>query len=151
MQSPLYTTIRNMSFEALSDLCLTWRMPVIVNRADTFMDHLSNLHGEIPSGVRLLACHHQSLVNNRRKRRNLDTKYFTLATGMRPEEYLALKWSDLDLHAGTATVRRTLIWRKSGGWYFTEPKTSRSRRTVPLPLSLVRDLIDHRRKQGESR
>jgi len=70
---------------------------------------------------------------------------------MRPEEYLALKWSDLDLHAGTATVRRTLIWRKGGGWYFSEPKTSRSRRTVPLPLSLVGSLIDHRRKQSESR
>jgi integrase len=70
---------------------------------------------------------------------------------MRPEEYLALKWSDLDLHAGSATVRRTLVWRKGGGWYFGEPKTSRSRRTIPLPMSLVGALTDHRRKQGESR
>lgn len=76
---------------------------------------------------------------------------FALATGMRPEEYLALKWSDLDLHAGTATVRRTLIWRKGGGWYFGEPKTSRSRRTIPIPRSLVGELVDHRRKQAESR
>jgi integrase len=76
---------------------------------------------------------------------------FALATGMRPEEYLALKWSDLDLHAGNATVRRTLIWRKGGGWYFGEPKTSRSRRTIPIPRSLVNELADHRRKQGESR
>jgi integrase len=76
---------------------------------------------------------------------------FALATGMRPEEYLALKWSDLDLHAGNATVRRTLIWRKGGGWYFGEPKTSRSRRTIPIPKSLVSELSDHRRKQAESR
>jgi integrase len=76
---------------------------------------------------------------------------FALATGMRPEEYLALKWSDLDLHAGNATVRRTLVWRKGGGWYFGEPKTSRSRRTIPLPMSLVGALTDHRRKQGECR
>jgi len=76
---------------------------------------------------------------------------FAIATGMRPEEYLALKWSDLDLHAGTATVRRTLIWRKGGGWYFGEPKTSRSRRTIPIPRSLVGELADHRRKQAESR
>lgn len=76
---------------------------------------------------------------------------FALATGMRPEEYLALKWSDLDLHAGNATVRRTLIWRKGGGWYFGEPKTSRSRRTIPIPRSLVNELADYRRKQGESR
>jgi len=76
---------------------------------------------------------------------------FALATGMRPEEYLALKWSDLDLHGGNATVRRTLIWRKGGGWYFGEPKTSRSRRTIPIPKSLVSELVDHRRKQAESR
>lgn len=76
---------------------------------------------------------------------------FALATGMRPEEYLALKWSDLDLLVGTATVRRTLIWRKGGGWYFGEPKTSRSRRTIPIPKSLVSELADHRRKQVESR
>jgi integrase len=76
---------------------------------------------------------------------------FALATGMRPEEYLALKWSDLDLHAGNVTVRRTLVWRKGGGWYFGEPKTSRSRRTMPIPRSLVAELADHRRKQAESR
>ena len=70
---------------------------------------------------------------------------FALGTGMRPEEYLALKWSDVDLVAGRSVVRRTLIWRKGGGWIFDEPKTSRSRRTVPLPTSLVRALIQHRR------
>jgi integrase len=70
---------------------------------------------------------------------------------MRPEEYLALKWSDVDLQAGNATVQRTLVWRKGGGWYFGEPKTSRSRRTIPLPRTLVNDLADHRRKQGKSR
>ncbi|HYE64780.1 MAG TPA: site-specific integrase, partial [Pyrinomonadaceae bacterium] len=76
---------------------------------------------------------------------------FALATGMRPEEYLALKWSDVDLQKGTATVRRTVIWRKGGGWYFGEPKTPRSRRTIPLPASTVRALAEHRRHQAEIR
>jgi integrase len=76
---------------------------------------------------------------------------FALATGMRPEEYLALKWTDIDMQIGTATVRRTLIWRKGGGWYFGEPKTSRSRRNVPLPKSLLVSLAEHRRKQAERR
>ncbi len=76
---------------------------------------------------------------------------FALATGMRPEEYLALKWSDVDLESGTATIRRTLVWRKGGGWYFGEPKTSRSRRTVPLPASILRSLVVHRREQAERR
>jgi len=76
---------------------------------------------------------------------------FALATGMRPEEYLSQKWSDIDLIKGAATVRRTLIWRKGGGWYFGEPKTSRSRRTIPLPKSLISALTEHRRRQAESR
>lgn len=76
---------------------------------------------------------------------------FALLSGMRPEEYLALRWSDIDLKKGTATVQRTLIWRKGGGWYNGEPKTKQSRRTMPVPASLIRDLIIHKRKQTEHR
>src|SRR5260221_3110335 len=39
---------------------------------------------------------------------------FALVTGMRPEEYLALKWSDIDFDARTASVTRTLVRRKGG-------------------------------------
>jgi integrase len=39
---------------------------------------------------------------------------FALATAMRPEEYLALQWKDIDFGKGTATVQRTLVWRKGG-------------------------------------
>jgi integrase len=76
---------------------------------------------------------------------------FALATGMRPEEYFGLQWKDVDLARGTATVQRTLVSRKGGGWYFGEPKTSRSRRTIPLPASLLRSLVEHRRCQMETR
>jgi integrase len=70
---------------------------------------------------------------------------------MRPEEYLGLQWKDVDLKRGTATVCRTVVWRTGGGWYFGEPKTARSRRTIPLPPSLVRQLVVHRRQQAETR
>jgi integrase len=74
---------------------------------------------------------------------------FALASGMRPEEYLALKWSDIDFEKQTATVQRTVIWRKGGGWYFSEPKTSKSRRTMPLPSTLLRDLQKHKIEQSK--
>lgn len=76
---------------------------------------------------------------------------FALATGMRPEEYLGLKWSDLDLDHCTAIVQRVLIRRKGGGWYFGETKTARSRRTIPIPTTLVQMLKVHRRKQMETK
>src|SRR5207253_2036433 len=41
--------------------------------------------------------------------------------------------------------------RKGGGWKFTEPKTAKSRRSIPLPPSIVRHLRTHRRHQGEQR
>ena len=73
-----------------------------------------------------------------------------LITGMRPEEYLALQWKDIDFEQGLVTVQRTLVWRrKGGGWYFGEPKTSRSRRSIPIPLSLVHAMREHKRHQAE--
>ncbi len=78
---------------------------------------------------------------------------FTLAliTGMRPEEYLGLQWKDVDLQTGVVTVQRALIWRSTLGWYFSEPKTSGSRRSIPIPNSLTRALTEHRRRQAEER
>src|SRR5215831_3551932 len=78
---------------------------------------------------------------------------FALTTGMRPQEYLGLKWSDVDLSKRTATVRRAIVWsqKKGIGWHFDEPKTPQSRRTIPLPASTVAALIEHKRRQGEER
>jgi integrase len=65
---------------------------------------------------------------------------FALVTGMRPEEYFGLQWKDVDLRQGTITVQRALIWRTKGGrWYYGETKTSRSRRTLPLPAQWSRN------------
>ncbi len=75
-----------------------------------------------------------------------------ISTGMRPEEYLGLKWKDLDLSTGTVTIQRALVWkRKGGGWSLEEPKTSKSRRTIPLPASVVSELVSHRKAQLEAR
>ena len=44
-----------------------------------------------------------------------------LTTGMRPSEYLALKWQDIDWDRGTVSVVRTLE-KSAGGWRFAETK-----------------------------
>lgn len=75
-----------------------------------------------------------------------------LVTGMRPEEYLGLKWQDINFQRGIVTVQRTLCWRRrGGGYYFGEPKTSQSRRSIPIPTSLSHALIEHKRKQEQER
>ena len=70
---------------------------------------------------------------------------------MRSEKYLSLQWKDIDFDKCTATVQRALVWRKGGGFMFCEPKTAKSRRTVPLPKSILPKLKEHRRRQLEHR
>jgi integrase len=62
---------------------------------------------------------------------------FALLSGMRPEEYLALQWTDVDFERGTAQVQRALVRHKKS-WSFEEPKTARSRRMVFLPPPLLK-------------
>lgn len=75
---------------------------------------------------------------------------FAILTGMRPEEYLALQWKDLDFERCTAQVRRALIWHK-GVWTFEQPKTAKSNRIVSLPKQLVNKFKAHKRIQNERR
>jgi integrase len=57
-----------------------------------------------------------------------------------------LKWADVDLVEGTVRVRRVLE-RHGGEWSFKEPKSRTSRRTIPLPLVCVDQLVAHRHRQ----
>jgi integrase len=75
---------------------------------------------------------------------------FALLSGMRPEEYLALQWRDLNFERNTAQVRRALV-RHKNSWSFQEPKTKGSKRTVTIPASLSRKLAIHKRAQAEHR
>ena len=77
--------------------------------------------------------------------------HLALAKGLRPEEYLGLLWDNVDLDSGILHVRTTLVTKRGGGWYFGEPKSESSRRTLKLPAATVRALAEHRRKQAEER
>jgi integrase len=65
-----------------------------------------------------------------------------LTTGMRPSEYLALCWRDIDWDRGTISVVRTLH-KNEGHWIFADTKRVRSRRVIKLQmwvLNLLRKL-----------
>jgi integrase len=65
-----------------------------------------------------------------------------MTTGMRPSEYLALTWNDLNLNVGTISISRTLEWRK-GGWQFADTKRPLSRRVVKLQAWVLALLKAH--------
>jgi integrase len=61
------------------------------------------------------------------------------ATGLRIGELLALRWSALDLDAGTLAVRESVFEGT-----FQPPKTARAQRTIPLGPRAVKALEAHR-------
>jgi integrase len=82
----------------------------------------------------------------------LGAAWTILATcGLRLGELLGLAWTDIDTKAGTLTVRRSLARAAGGGWSLAEPKTSRSRRTIPLPAAAKAALEDQRGRQDAAR
>src|SRR5215475_2744368 len=62
---------------------------------------------------------------------------------MRPGETYALRWQDVDLNAGAATITRTWDWR---GKTFTPPKTAAGNRTVALSRWVVQELEAHKKR-----
>src|SRR6185369_7200118 len=75
---------------------------------------------------------------------------FALETGMRPEEYLALRWSDID-DCEISVSQAVQFNRSGGGYYFKDLKTARSRRRIPISDELRKRLVTHRREQNEHR
>jgi integrase len=72
---------------------------------------------------------------------------FALQTGMRPEEYLALRWSDIT--GRDISIQQAVQFnRKGGGYYFKALKTQRSRRRIDVSESLARRLHEHRIEQN---
>ena len=74
------------------------------------------------------------------------------ATGLRKGEALALAWdhSIVNLDEGWLKVRKT-VGRVGTELVFSEPKTDRSRRTVPLSPAVVAMLRKHRTEQKAER
>ncbi len=74
-----------------------------------------------------------------------------VALGLRKGELLGLRWSDVELDQGMLRVRQSVQRVYRAGLVFGPPKSSRSRRDIPLPAFAVRVLREHRTRQSEER
>ena len=85
-----------------------------------------------------------------------DTPYYALIftdvrTGLRRGELLALRWQDIDMAAGTLSVRQSLAYTKELGIFFKTPKNKKSRRTIDISDEVMAVLRQHRKAQFESK
>lgn len=71
--------------------------------------------------------------------------------GLRPQEYCAVEWPDLNWETGALSIDKAMVWPKGGGWLIDATKTESSRRQVVLSKSLLEDLRRHRSEQLQHR
>lgn len=76
---------------------------------------------------------------------------FAIATGMRQGEQLALRWSDVNLQARTATVEVAVDITEDGQRVSARPKSEKSQRVMPLPELAIRALEMRARQREEDR
>ncbi|QIY68792.1 tyrosine-type recombinase/integrase [Streptomyces sp. RLB1-33] len=74
-----------------------------------------------------------------------------LHTGLRKGELLGLRWEDLDLTGGTASIRRTLRRTNTAGLTALPTKTQSSERRIALPTPCLHSLEQHRNRQRQER
>lgn len=74
-----------------------------------------------------------------------------LYSGLRRGELLALKWSDFDFEERSVTVRRALEVDRLDDYSVKEkpPKSDSSKRTIPLPASVVDELRRYKVAQAQ--
>ena len=74
-----------------------------------------------------------------------------LTTGLRRSEVLGLRWEDVDAATLEIRVRQRIRWKAGGGFDVGEPKTKRSRRTIPISKGVMVGLEQHREQQALER
>ena len=91
-----------------------------------------------------------AVLDAAKESRHYSALALVVATGLRKGEALGLRWSDVNLDDGWLKVRQTLN-RIQTRLVATEPKTDRSRRTVPLSPAVVAMLRRHKVAQTAER
>ncbi len=70
-----------------------------------------------------------------------------IATGARRGELLGLAWREVDISAGTVSIRQALSRKDGGGYELGAPKTKASIRTVHIGPRAVSALNAHAKRQ----
>lgn len=73
-----------------------------------------------------------------------------LAGGLRLQEVVALKWSDIDFTAMTITIRRAMKQVTKSRWEPGEPKSKNGWRTLEMPTDYMEALRNHKATQAAS-
>lgn len=67
-----------------------------------------------------------------------------LLCGLRTAEIFGLKWDDIDFERNVVKIRRNRLYEAKIGYYEKEPKTKTSKRDVPMPNDLVKELQSYK-------
>lgn len=73
-----------------------------------------------------------------------------VTTGLRRGEILGLRWKDVDMEAGMASIRKNLVMVNNKP-VLHEPKTNRSVRMITLPSMVLQALKEHREIQNQEK
>ena len=73
---------------------------------------------------------------------------FSLCTGMRLNEIMALKWRDIDYINNVIHVSKTVSWKEGGGIEETLPKSDTSKRDIPMNDTIKKVLQMQRAKMS---
>lgn len=73
---------------------------------------------------------------------------FSLCTGMRLNEIVALKWQDIDYINNVIHVTKTVSWKQGGGIRETSPKSETSKRDIPMNDTIKKVLQMQRKKMA---
>lgn len=113
----------------------------------------------IKSDIRVLTINEMNIFLNSIEKEYQRTAFLlSLASGLRLGELLGLSWDNVDLENGILKVRKSLNRLKTFDEKSSKktklilqdtPKTSTSRRNVPIPESINEELKKHKEKQVE--
>ncbi|HWR42273.1 site-specific integrase [Sporomusa sp.] len=72
-----------------------------------------------------------------------------ISTGVRLGELFGLRWDCVDLDKGIIYIKRSIITSHGTKEEFQEPKTAKSRRQIPLPEEMAKEMRQYKRWQGQ--